>query len=48
MILHLGISEDDEHRMRMFVDTETAMNTVNFLYYMLVMSQYPEIVDTSL
>ena len=46
--LHLGIPEDDENRMQMLVDTGADMDTGNLKYYMWVMSQYPEIVDTFL
>lgn len=48
--LHLGIPEDNENRMRILVNTGTAMNTGNLQYHILqyhmwVMSYYPEIVD---
>ena len=43
--LHNGNSEDDENRMSMLVDTGAAMNTGSLNYHLLVMSQYPEIVE---
>ena len=46
--LQLGIPEDDENRIRMLVDTGTAMNTGDFQYHMWVMYQCPDIVDTFL
>ena len=45
MNLHLGIPEDDEHRMQMFIDTGTTMNTGKLMYHIRVILQYPEIVD---
>ena len=36
--LHIGSIADDENKMRMLVDTGTAMNTYNKAYHQWVMS----------
>ena len=48
MILYLGISEDNEHKMRILIDTGAVINTGNLKYHMWIISQCPEIVDTFL
>ena len=48
MRLHLGISKDDEKRMRILVDIGATMNTSNLQYHIWVMSQCHEIVDAFL
>ena len=42
--LHLGSVEDEEKKLRMWVDTEPVMNIGNLLYHFWVMSEYTEMV----
>ena len=43
--LHLGISENDENRMQILVDTGAAMNTGDLKYNLWVMFQCPDIIE---
>ena len=43
--IHLGIPEDDEHRMQMLVNTGAAMNTGDLKYHLWKISQCPDIVE---
>ena len=43
--LHLCSTEDDEHYIRILVDTNTAMNTSNLAYHKWVIPQFPHIIS---